>query len=382
MPFDQLPKPLILHIVRYLNQHDLNSVSRTCRYLYDFLLIQLYRNDIQNGSFSALRHHCRNGHVEALRKLFMAVPIMDIQDQPRWDVEMSHFVRSPKVTVYGAYEPPPNPMYWAIDNGHIEIVKVLLQNDFRADAILRETQGYTRTAITVAAVRGELNIVKVLKEAGADLNHFRHLTSSILSDIAVRGREGSEHVLVFLLPLVLREILNEGKGLETYFSMTRPALLTAIPEGRMKFIEILLPEVGSLDNFPPGLLLLRAVRARSVELIQLLLRYGADPKITREGVFIATSWAAKLGYTDIVGALVDGGADPDFLDHNNRTPLSYAAEGGHAETVQLLLGYGVDVSLRDSERDWRPLEWALYGGQRQKPDVVRMLQPITEGGWW
>ncbi|KAL2810710.1 ankyrin repeat-containing domain protein [Aspergillus granulosus] len=375
MLFDQLPNPLILHIASQLSQYDLNSLIQTCRYLYNFLLTQLYRNDIRNKSFSALHHQCKNGHLGALRKLFMAVQAMDTDDQLRWDVQMSHFVHRPRIQVYGVCLPQRNPMHWAIENGHIEVVKFLLQNDFRADL---QSHSHGRAGLDIAAIRGDLEMVKVLIKAGADVLYIKGFNLSVLSEVASYGREGSEHVLAFLLPLVLRELRNRGEGVEKYFRLTRTALLLAIPHGRVKLVELLLPEVGS-PNFTPGSLLLHAVQAKSVELMKVLLRHGADPNITKKGVYNATLWAAELGYTDIVEVLVDGGADPDFLDRSGRTPLSLAAEKGHVETVQLLLGYGVDVSLRDSVRDWRPLEWAVYG---QKPDVVRILQPITEGGWW
>jgi ankyrin repeat protein len=127
-------------------------------------------------------------------------------------------------------------------------------------------------------------------------------------------------------------------------------------------------------------LLCDAIDAHSAEMIQLLLRHGADPNAMTSNQWYAwnaTLRAAARGEVEIVQVLVEGGGDPDIQDWEGRTPLSYAAEGGHVGVVRLLLGYGVDVFSRDAVRGWRALDWAVQEGMT---GVVEILEPLTEGG--
>jgi Fe-S cluster biogenesis protein NfuA len=118
-----------------------------------------------------------------------------------------------------------------------------------------------------------------------------------------------------------------------YHCLIWPVLMTAIDKQNIRLVEILIPQVPSLD-FEAGTVLSKAVEAKNVELVKLLLRHGTKPDITRDnGAYNVTLWAAELGLSEIVEALVDGGADLNFADGNGRTPLSLAAEKGHVQTV-------------------------------------------------
>ncbi|KAL2784133.1 ankyrin repeat-containing domain protein [Aspergillus keveii] len=137
-------------------------------------------------------------------------------------------------------------------------------------------------------------------------------------------------------------------------------------------------EVPSL-NVEPGKVLFNAVGARNLELVKLL-RHGANPDITRDiGSYNVTLWAAELGLSDIVEALLDGGADPNFADANGLTPLSLAAEKGHIQAVEVLLGHSASVEIRDSVWYWKPLDWAVYA---EKTDVMDILQALTQADYF
>jgi ankyrin repeat protein len=63
------------------------------------------------------------------------------------------------------------------------------------------------------------------------------------------------------------------------------------------------------------------------------------------------SRAAENGNKEVVELLLKYGAQPDFEDENNCTPLSRAvegiyAEGRNAEVVDLLLAQGVKINYR------------------------------------
>ncbi|KAL4905655.1 ankyrin repeat-containing domain protein [Aspergillus multicolor] len=177
---------------------------------------------------------------------------------------------------------------------------------------------------------------------------------------------------------------------EEYPGLVQSALLNAIRHVQVQLVPMLIEDVGSLD-FGYGVALKCVVGASSLELVNLLLRHGADPDgaepwdknsgadLGRRRTQSATGLAAAKCLTDFVEVLVGAGRDPGFLDETGRTPLLFAAEGGHIATVQLLLGYGVEVTRRDKIWHRRPLDWAVCG---LKLEVVEILKPLMEGGWW
>lgn len=55
-------------------------------------------------------------------------------------------------------------------------------------------------------------------------------------------------------------------------------------------------------------------------------------------------WAARLGYTDVVDALIDGGVDIEAEDEEGWTPLHWADS---REIVNALIDKGADIEATD-----------------------------------
>lgn len=106
---------------------------------------------------------------------------------------------------------------------------------------------------------------------------------------------------------------------------------------------------------------LRAAQSSDLELMKLLLEYGADPKITTalgvtplmvasgiawvEGVTFEWSEAANK---ETIKMLIDLGNDVNAQDReDHRTALMGAAHKGRNYAVQMLVDAGADLSLRD-----------------------------------
>jgi hypothetical protein len=89
--------------------------------------------------------------------------------------------------------------------------------------------------------------------------------------------------------------------------------------------------------------LLTACKDGSPQLVQTLIDKGADIDYqmkTNHGTAIL--FAAKAGRADIVELLLRNGADANLRDNRGRTPLSVALELGHAEVVSLLTGKTIE----------------------------------------
>jgi len=91
-----------------------------------------------------------------------------------------------------------------------------------------------------------------------------------------------------------------------------------------------------------------ACREGSLDLVELLIEYGADVNMPAAEEFGATAlqFAAIGGYVGIAHLLLEKGADVNAApaEHEGRTALEGAAEHGRIDMVQLLRNAGADIS--------------------------------------
>jgi ankyrin repeat protein len=121
----------------------------------------------------------------------------------------------------------------------------------------------------------------------------------------------------------------------------------------------------------------RAAQSSDSELMQLLLKHGANPLIPTENGDTALTAAAGIGWVEgvtyersssenveTVRLLLDLGLDPNGANHEGRTPLMGAALKGRSEVVQLLVDRGARLDQRD-------------GGSRDTDNSVSVLAGHT-----
>ena len=121
--------------------------------------------------------------------------------------------------------------------------------------------------------------------------------------------------------------------------------------------------------------LVRAAQSGDVDLMKLLLAYGADPKIATDHGDTALTAAAGIGWVEgvtyehsakenveAVKMLLDLGLDPNAANQDGRTPLMGAALKGRNEVVQLLVDHGAKLDTRDNgSRDTETLVSKIAG---------------------
>jgi ankyrin repeat protein len=88
--------------------------------------------------------------------------------------------------------------------------------------------------------------------------------------------------------------------------------------------------------------------AQNVELLQEMVRRGAD--VNWQNVYGRTALmgAAQSVSVDVIRLLLENGADVHLRDRQGRTALMYASLGGELEIVALLLASGADANVRDA----------------------------------
>ena len=128
----------------------------------------------------------------------------------------------------------------------------------------------------------------------------------------------------------------------------------------------------------------RAAQSSDIDLMQLLLKYGADPKMPTDYNDTALTAAAGIGWVegvtyersakdnvDAVRMLLNLGLDPNAANADGRTPLMGAALKGRNEVVQLLVDRGARLETRDKgSRDTDTVVSVLAGHTWQAVDYA------------
>lgn len=181
-----------------------------------------------------------------------------------------------------------------------------------------------------------------------------------------------------------------------------PLIAFPVAAGQAKLAQALIDRGARLAPYSAQLLNLAATSARltaRVVWIDLLVAGGVDPHATPAGAFLSDAAVARRllelgapvnrvsenGFTpliylargdkgsrlDLMQLLLDFGADVDAIGPHGRTALHYAAAAGNADMVALLLANGADSAAVDVHGD-TPSVLARRG-------IERMPRPCADG---
>ena len=101
-----------------------------------------------------------------------------------------------------------------------------------------------------------------------------------------------------------------------------------------------------------------------LKIIELLLRFGANPRLENLKGENALTLACMQENFEICEKLIVAGADVNHLDKNGRTPLLKSARhNSNSDILQLLLKHGADPSIADHNKN-TPLHAAAIRGTK------------------
>jgi len=256
------------------------------------------------------------------------------------------------------------PLLFAAENGHTAVVKLLVVTD-AVNPDSSDTDG--RTPLSWAAEKGHEAVVQHLLATGRanpDLKDSRWYRTS-LSFAAGNGHEA-------IVKLLLATDAVNPNSKDTW---GRTPLSFAAENGHEAMMKLLLatdgvdPDCKDKNGWTP---LSYATRKGHETVMNLLLEN--DVNADSEDKFGRTplSWAAENGYKTAAKLLLEKGANPDRKDKCGRTPLSWAAEKRHEMVIELLLEKGVDQDSKDSLAGWTPVLWYV------KPEAVAKLLAMND----
>lgn len=222
------------------------------------------------------------------------------------------------------------PLAAAGRNGNLEIAKLLVE----AGATVDFDAGDHGSPMTEAAGGGHTEFVSYLLDEGADINERSDGQGSPLN---AASRNGHTSTVAFLLAKGADiNYQNDGQG---------SALNAAARNGYVETMQLLLEKGAKINatNDGQGSALNAAARNGHLEAAKLLLDEGADINSQNDGQGSALNAAARNGHTDMVALLLDRGADIDQKNDGQGSALNAAARNGHLATIKLLLDRGADI---------------------------------------
>ncbi|XP_071482918.1 ankyrin repeat and KH domain-containing protein mask-like, partial [Diadema antillarum] len=106
--------------------------------------------------------------------------------------------------------------------------------------------------------------------------------------------------------------------------------------------------------------LMEAASAGHVDLVKLLLEYGADTNAQSSAGNTPLMYACNGGHEEIVKLLLDQGANIEDHNENGHTPLMEAASSGHVNIAKILLEKGAGINTHSNEFKESALTLACY----------------------
>ncbi|KAI0440138.1 ankyrin repeat-containing domain protein [Xylaria telfairii] len=240
----------------------------------------------------------------------------------------------------------------AVQYGDMEALTWLLDNGVSPNDQAPDTKA---TPLTTAIHLNKLDFVEVLLARGANPNvrgqdwpvcmavQYPDILKVLLPALAQpRAFKGVMEMAVSANKLEsVKLLLAAGVSVEDRNGGVFSPLTTAIRERHKDIVEYLLEEAGADPNSPgehlPIIKALRRHEAEDTEVIEMLLRKGADPNKIYRG-HSAIIQAVEMGDAPVLRLLIEKwGVDLDAVDDSGRTPIEIAEMRGWDEGTEILL---------------------------------------------
>ncbi|XP_022091038.1 ankyrin repeat and KH domain-containing protein mask-like isoform X2 [Acanthaster planci] len=224
-------------------------------------------------------------------------------------------------------------------------------------------------AFTDPEILGKLtsSVSSALDEAEAALYRMR---SESAGNQASQGADGQAYADAEDDPAALKSINETTEEGESLLSL-------ACSGGYFELAQVLLKmnanveDRGSKGDCTP---LMEAASAGHVDIVKLLIDYGADVNAQSSAGNTPLMYACSGGHEDAVKVLLDHGANIEDHNENGHTPLMEAASSGHVGIAKVLLERGAGINTHSNEFKESALTLACYKGH------LEMVQFLLEAG--
>jgi ankyrin repeat protein len=222
------------------------------------------------------------------------------------------------------------------------------------------------TAVMYAAANNDLELVRALIKAGADVKGKNQLGTSALTEASIIGATP-----------IIEALLKAGADPNFRTTDGETPIMAAARSGRVDAAKALLAagaDINAKENWGGQSALMWASAQCQPEMIKFLASKDANlndhgkinqwerkiiqeprPKDMNKGGFTPLAYAAREGCVPCVQNLLAAGADPDSEDPDRETPLLLALENMHFDTAAVLITGVNGKGAADLDK------WDLFG---------------------
>ncbi|XP_035024600.1 kinase D-interacting substrate of 220 kDa B isoform X3 [Hippoglossus stenolepis] len=170
----------------------------------------------------------------------------------------------------------------------------------------------------------------------------------------------------------IKSHLDKFKDVDSRSDNGQTPLMVSAEQGNLEIVQELIRRGANvnLDDVDCWTALISAAKEGHIEVVRELLENNANLEHRDMGGWTALMWAAYKGSTEVAQMLLGKGANPNITGQYSVYPIIWAAGRGHAEIVHLLLQHGAKVNCSD-KYGTTPLIWAARKGHYES--VMHLL---------
>ncbi|XP_071099047.1 ankyrin-3-like [Haliotis cracherodii] len=237
------------------------------------------------------------------------------------------------------------PLYRAIENGHVEVVQLLVRRGCEVD---------NQEGLRCACKGLDMDMVRLFLDRGAQVDSVAVFNACEAGDLSIFST-------LFDAGATVKMTSSDGYTLLHSSCRYNPKVVSFLLEKGAS--------VNHCSNVTGDTPLHKAARWGSTECVDMLLKAGADVKVQDHTGDTPLHNAAGRGATECVDMLLKVGADVKVQNNAGDTPLHNAAEQGSTECVNMLLKAGADVKAQNNTGD-TPLHTAAVRGSTECVDML------------
>ncbi|XP_077980292.1 transient receptor potential cation channel subfamily A member 1-like isoform X2 [Glandiceps talaboti] len=258
------------------------------------------------------------------------------------------------------------PLMFAAIRGNMEIMKLILEvgrdMDISPGLLMADVDDEGSNALHLAVARGHLQAAKLCLESGADIESSKHNGFTPLHIAAVSGN--------YIMTALLLENGSKvnAKDDEHMTPLHRASMYSRVDIMKLLVMESAILESQDLEFFTP---LLAAAWKGQTRAAKYLIQQGANITVIDRDMKTCMHWAVEGNHYEFAKMLLSNGGERllNEKDKKEQTVVHYAAKSGNSKILSLLITSNAEVDGKDFD-ERIPLHIAASCGRLE---CVRLL---------